>query len=426
MDTSGIMTSDALEAVLRNREHDDAKVFELLRRFESDGDGQQPQLVSQLVAELRANLEERQVAEEELRATSHQLEQAYLDLLEQRRRDRELFEHAPVAYLVTDAKGMIRDRNHLAARWLHADDSRSVGLPLATFVAEDDRKSFRSWLNALARPGSVDVGGFRLVTRTGRSQPVRASVSVVRDQQDLVRSLRWVLVPADASTTVHGPAPARVRANVPLRTAIVHHDDLYVHALRAMLTTSFGTEVEVATRAEPADVDALLDHEPHALLLELTADQIPLLTRLRRDHPHLAILTLIADDPEIQLAALAAGADSVLPVTTTPNEVLGPLLSTAQQWVTMPRPLTDQVLGGALRRHQALRQLSSEQRQLLGWLSQGATTADMAERLHLSPRTVKRRLSSLYHALDVEGRAEAIALVGQLEARGVTVPDPRN
>ena len=54
-------------------------------------------------------------------------------------RFRELFEHAPVAYLVTDAAGTIREANRLAGRLLSSTPRSLTGKPLELFVAPEDR-----------------------------------------------------------------------------------------------------------------------------------------------------------------------------------------------------------------------------------------------------------------------------------------------
>ncbi len=403
---------ETLDALLLQREHEDARTIELLRRLKADG-RERSSLVDQLADQLERNLEERQTAEEELRAMTTRLEATNAELREQRRRDRELFEHAPVAYLLTDGNGVIRDCNHLAGRWLGADPTRLTGRPLVSYVDHRDRATLRAWIAAFERGGEIDGATLRIRSRDGATQVARAAVSVTRAADGTVRSLRWVLVAARLDRA-DDAGPARVRATLPLRVAIMHRDDLYVHGLRALLTASLGVDVQVTTAADPGDVDELVDARPDVLLLEIVDDGLGALQAVRQAHPDLTVLACVRDDRQTQLAALAAGADSVVSSSTTPNELLGPLLATAQRWVTMPRHIADRVLGHALLQQRALQHLDDAQRHLLRRLTEGATIAELAGELNLSQRTVKRRLSDLYRVLDVENRAAAIALAGPI------------
>jgi DNA-binding NarL/FixJ family response regulator len=52
--------------------------------------------------------------------------------------------------------------------------------------------------------------------------------------------------------------------------------------------------------------------------------------------------------------------------------------------------------------------LSPRERQVLGLLATGATNREIAERLHLSPHTIKEHTSGLYRKLGVRNRAEAV------------------
>jgi PAS domain S-box-containing protein len=110
-----------------------------------------------------------------------------------RHRYRDLFVHAPVAYLVTDPDGTIRAANRLAARLLGAAPRALVGRPLRRFVASGD-----AWILAgRALPSSGLQGrrdyDLRLLARQRPPVPVRATVDVARDRGGRVRELRWLL-----------------------------------------------------------------------------------------------------------------------------------------------------------------------------------------------------------------------------------------
>ena len=52
--------------------------------------------------------------------------------------------------------------------------------------------------------------------------------------------------------------------------------------------------------------------------------------------------------------------------------------------------------------------LSPREREVLELVATGATNREIAERLHLSPHTVKEHTSSLYRKLEARGRADAV------------------
>ena len=80
-----------------------------------------------LLDELTTTCEELQVAEEEIRVQNDELLRTREALIEEAARYRELFEHAPVPYVVTDRYGAITDAMAVASllklRVLAAEDA---------------------------------------------------------------------------------------------------------------------------------------------------------------------------------------------------------------------------------------------------------------------------------------------------------------
>jgi DNA-binding NarL/FixJ family response regulator len=56
----------------------------------------------------------------------------------------------------------------------------------------------------------------------------------------------------------------------------------------------------------------------------------------------------------------------------------------------------------------AFPQLSQREREVLGLIAQGVNNAAIAERLYLSPKTVRNHISNIFSKLQVADRAEAI------------------
>jgi len=185
-----------------------ARIAELQRRQGAAG-GSSRRLLPEALAEVDVALEELAVTGQELREQTAELAVAREALEAERERYQELFQSAPVAYLVTDPLGGIREANRAAAELLQVRPGHLHGKPLADFVVYDDRWEFRVMLNRLRLGGEprVEESPLRLRRRGGEAAAVLVTVAVVRDRQGAVRALRW-LVRDPAGTG--GPEPLLV------------------------------------------------------------------------------------------------------------------------------------------------------------------------------------------------------------------------
>ena len=170
------------------------RIAELRRRSVADprpGHG----LLPEALAELGLALEELSVAGEELRSRNDELASTRQALEAERQRYQELFESAPVAYLVTDPMGRIREANRTAAALLGVGKGFLAGKPLAAYVDGSDRCGFRSVVNRLGQgdQGRVADWPLRLRRRGGEVLTVAATVEPVLDHDGGLATLRWLL-----------------------------------------------------------------------------------------------------------------------------------------------------------------------------------------------------------------------------------------
>ena len=137
-------------------------------------------------------LEELRVTEEETRVQHEALNDGRGSVEAERERFQYLFRMAPVAYLVTDRFGAVREANLRTAELLEIESQFLTGKPLAAFVDGEDRSRFR---DRLGRPERLEVSEWRvrLRRRSGGTVPVTISVGVDRDGEGAVRELRWLL-----------------------------------------------------------------------------------------------------------------------------------------------------------------------------------------------------------------------------------------
>lgn len=150
------------------------------------------QLSEALVA-LQDSLQEIEAVEEELAQQNEQLISAREALETERYRYRELFDRAPVGYLVTDGAGTIRDANQAASTIFNSSSQALQGKPMTVFLLPKDRPGFRSLLQeARGWQGAREI---ELTIHPHHGVPRKVQVTAARDEERFggpVR-LRWVL-----------------------------------------------------------------------------------------------------------------------------------------------------------------------------------------------------------------------------------------
>jgi PAS domain S-box-containing protein len=148
-----------------------------------------------LLQELDNALEELVAAGEEIQSQEDELVAATDRLEASASRYRELFHLTPLAYVVTDAEGVIREANRAAGALFRGDARALAGRPLAGAVVAADRTLFRGQLSDLRR-GRVDrvedleVG---LDTGAARITPVAVTIAALRDENGALAGLRVLL-----------------------------------------------------------------------------------------------------------------------------------------------------------------------------------------------------------------------------------------
>lgn len=115
--------------------------------------------------------------------------------------------------------------------------------------------------------------------------------------------------------------------------------------------------------------------------------------------------------PEAMFECLTAGARGFATELDAPDQVL----EAARAAATGEYHVAPGMLGLLLDWHRVQRRPREERarerdRDLLGLLAAGASTAAIADRLGIAPKTVRNRSSLLYRRLGVRSRAEAVSL----------------
>ena len=164
----------------------------LQQRANALPDSQQA-LLSEALEELQAVLEELQASEAELRHQNEALANTRQAVESERQRYQELFEFAPDGYLVTDANGRIQEANNAIASLLNVSQQFLVGKPLLVFIDQPDHSTFYLKLDRLQQLDKLQ--DWKIHLRSPKRSPFDAAltVSVVRNSDGQIISLRWLL-----------------------------------------------------------------------------------------------------------------------------------------------------------------------------------------------------------------------------------------
>ncbi len=159
------------------------------------------------IAELTATNRQLRQALDRLRQTQEDLRAAQEVLVAERDRYRDLFQFAPVNYLVSDRHGTIEEANQAASRLLGIDSQSLIHRSLSSFIVATERNDFLSRLGQLSYPSNWKV---TLQPYRGNPVPVLVTVTTIVDVQRQVTGLRWLL--RDMRSLLQGVEPTRYPA----------------------------------------------------------------------------------------------------------------------------------------------------------------------------------------------------------------------
>jgi DNA-binding NarL/FixJ family response regulator len=204
-----------------------------------------------------------------------------------------------------------------------------------------------------------------------------------------------------------------------VRLALVDDGGLFGDGVEQMMDSASGGAVTVVGRTDDhkAAVDLVRRRRPQIVLVDLALG--PAGTAALRDlHRSTPVTRVVAVADEVDVTLLSttfrAGAHGLLLKSTTPEDLVAPLLAAASGHCVLPGLLLPSLVGTAVaRRPELLDTLTPEDCQLWRMVADGVETMQIAETLFVSERTAKRMVALLLRRLGVANRIQAAALAGQ-------------
>jgi two-component system nitrate/nitrite response regulator NarL len=160
---------------------------------------------------------------------------------------------------------------------------------------------------------------------------------------------------------------------------------------------------------------AIAEFKPDVALLDIRMpglDGLEVLSAVRRDGSTTEIVLLSAHlDSDLAYRAVAAGAKGYLSKQAARQEICDGIAAVADGGTAFA---LDVQAGLASELHERERGqqgpiLTSREREVLKLVAAGQSAPEIAERIHLSPATVKSHLQTIYDKLGVAERAAAVA-----------------
>ena len=220
-------------------------------------------------------------------------------------------------------------------------------------------------------------------------------------------------------TAASGPIDPREHASAPLRLLLVDDDQL----VRAGIAGIVSMAPDIGKPAEASDgleaIEYIRAHRVDIVLLDIQMPRlngIRTLERMRREHPNIpiAMLTTFSDESFVS-EAIDLGALGFFLKSDDPQNLIAGVRALASggaafsprvgRWLI--RREAGARLARSTRAREAVRALSSRQRDLLAEIGQGRSNAQIATSLRLSEGTVKQYLSTLFSTLHVDNRVQA-------------------
>ena len=132
----------------------------------------------------------------------------------------------------------------------------------------------------------------------------------------------------------------------------------------------------------------------------------------RADSPRVIMLTNFTDDDKI-MQAIFVGADGYLLKEASSQKILEAVQETIHGGISMTPFVARRVLEIFKSRAEAADdsdiQLSAREQEVLGLLVQGFNYKKIAEKIFISPETVRNHIRNIYEKLHVHSRSEAVA-----------------
>lgn len=185
-----------------------------------------------------------------------------------------------------------------------------------------------------------------------------------------------------------------------LRVLVVDDHEVVHWGFRLLLSEQSWVQRCLTARTGAEALELTRRYEPHVALVDLFVGQesgAEVCESIRGASPRTRVLLISGAGRISPHAARAAGASGFVSKDRGAHDVAAAVRMVGLGMTTFPA-------GSEL----SAAPLSAREREVLELIASGSTNREIAERLYLSPHTIKEHTSALYRKLGVRNRAEAV------------------
>ncbi|MFC6082681.1 response regulator [Sphaerisporangium aureirubrum] len=220
----------------------------------------------------------------------------------------------------------------------------------------------------------------------------------------------------------------------PIRVVLADDHALFLEGMTEVLACHDGLEVVGEAATGERAIAVTLETRPDVLLLDVEMPgpgAAAVIRHLRDACPETsAVVLTMHDDAVVMRELLDCGAAAYLTKAVRSDGLVAAMRSVRSNPATVPLSVSWRTLGGLVARGEeaAPVPLTVREREILHLVARAMSNSAIAERLGVTPATVKRHLTNVYAKLNAASRIDAVRKASEAKLLGPTshVAGPRS